>query len=152
MTKRAWYHQLWAFGVICLAALLFGGLFQPGEWYQALNRAPWSPPNIAFPIVWSALYIMIAFAGYLAAGLDDARLLATWYGQIALNAAWSWIFFGQHWVLIGLINLLLMLILVGYFIVRGLQKTPKLASLLFIPYFVWLCLASSLNAYILIHN
>ncbi len=150
--QTAWHQRAWWFIGLCFAAWLFGGLFQPGGWYQELNRAPWSPPNIAFPIVWSCLYIMIAIAGFKAARQADSALLWLWYGQLFFNAAWSWLFFGQHWVAAGLIDLCLILILVGALILRALQLKLTGLALLLVPYLLWLGLATSLNAYILLNN
>ncbi len=153
MEKRnAPSEQLWFYALICLAAFLFGGLFQPGEWYAELNRAPWTPPNLAFPIVWSILYVCIAYAGYLTAKNGDPSLFALWFIQIGLNAAWSWVFFGQHWATLSLIDITVLALVVLAFIIRSasIKAWPLVA--LMSPYLMWLLLATSLNAYIVIHN
>lgn len=137
---------------ICYGVAYLGAMFAPGEWYQNLNRAPWSPPNIAFPIVWTILYFFIAVAGWLIFTHSITRLKIMWVMQLVLNAAWSWIFFGQHWVLLGLIDLLLLVFSVGVMIFTCWQNQLKLATYLLIPYLVWLCIATSLNSYILIAN
>lgn len=137
----------------CIAALSFGGLFQPGEWYTQINRAPWTPPNIAFPIVWTALYLMIALSGWIIAKSGKPLLMALWWGQLLLNAAWSWLFFGQHWVLLALIDIALILVLVGILIRQCRANIDlKTAGTLLVPYFAWLALAFSLNAYIWLYN
>lgn len=139
----------------CLLALGIGGLFIPGEWYENLNRAPWSPPNIAFPIVWSILYILIAIAGWKIfslpkSGNTDLRVL--WLSQLVINAIWSWIFFGEHWVLIGLIDIALLIFVVATIIVIAWRRDSHSISYLMLPYLTWLTLASSLNLYILLMN
>ena len=137
----------------CVIALSFGGLFQPGEWYTQLNRAPWNPPNIAFPIVWSILYVLIALSGWIIAKANQPLLISLWWIQLALNAVWSWFFFGQQWILLALVDIVLILTIVGALIVRC-RAVPdlKTAGNLLIPYFAWLLLALSLNAYIWIYN
>jgi len=136
----------------CLAVFLFGGLFQPGDWYTSLNRAPWSPPNIAFPIVWSILYIMIAVSGWLIFATDNSQLKRLWIIQLILNAIWSWLFFGQQWLLIGLIDIVALALCVLMMVVVSWRAKLKLVSLLLIPYLIWLLLASSLNTYIVLNN
>jgi len=138
------------------AAFGFGGLFVPGEWYAGLNRAPWSPPNIAFPIVWSFLYVLIALAGWKVFCSNNQQLKTLWLAQLALNAIWSWVFFGQHWIVTGLVDIVLIVLLVGLIIV-GALKLPStndgrwIAGLM-TPYLMWLALATSLNAYIALMN
>ena len=149
--SRRWHQALWFYGLLCLLVFLFGGLFRPGDWYEALNKAPWTPPNIAFPIAWASLYVMIAVAGYWASISHDRGLIRLWYAQLGVNAAWSWVFFGQHWAWAALINLLLLLLLVIWFVFRG-AKSSRRASVFMLPYLAWLCLATSLNAYIVVNN
>lgn len=149
---KSFSTKLWFYCAICLAVFLFGGMFAPGDWYDSLNRAPWNPPNIAFPIAWTILYAMIAVAGYFTANTHDAHLLYLWFAQLFFNAIWSWVFFGQQWIFIGLINLVILTLLVAYFMFRSLRQPKKLITWLMAPYFGWLCLATSLNLYIYFHN
>ena len=109
----------WLYIGLCLSTYLFGGLFIPGEWYEQLNRAPWNPPDIAFPIAWTILYTMIAVAGIKCQQSGDKQLLTLWFIQLFFNAIWSWVFFGQHWVLLGLTNIIALLFVVGLFIYRA---------------------------------
>lgn len=146
------FRALPFFATLCLLTFLFGGLFRPGEWYTSINIAPWSPPNIAFPIAWTILYMLIALAGSLIQYKNDATLSRLWFIQLALNAAWSWLFFGQHWVLAALIDLVLIDLLVMIIIVGSWKKQIKTVALLMSPYLVWLLLATSLNTYILLNN
>jgi len=148
---REW-RSLVLFFLASYAVFAFGGLFQPGDWYQSLNKASWSPPNIAFPIVWLILYAFIAIAGWLTYINGNIRLTKLWGAQLIINGLWSWIFFGQHWVLIGLIDLLLLVILVVSLIVGAISSGLRSCAYLLIPYLLWLVLATSLNVYILIFN
>eukprot|EP01032_Pedospumella_encystans_P039032 gene39032-biopygen32561 len=54
-----------AFIVIVFAAASSGALFKPGVWYENLRKPGWTPPKWAFPVVWSILYVMIGYAGWL---------------------------------------------------------------------------------------
>ena len=107
---------------------------------------------MAFPIVWGILYLFIAIAGWLIFNQQVVKPKILWLLQIILNAAWSWVFFGQHWVGAGLINLILILTTVGLLIRLCWRQQLKLATFLLIPYQLWLVIATSLNVYILIAN
>ncbi len=145
-------QQRWFFTGLCLAVFLFGGLFQPGDWYESLQRAPWSPSNIAFPIVWAILYVLIALSGHKIASSGDVFSLKVWYLQLALNALWSWVFFGKQWAILGLIDLLFLMALVIFLIIRSAKQSNNIVAVMLSPYLIWLGLATSLNAYIVLHN
>lgn len=156
MSQRPW-KTFPVFLLLCFAALAFGGVFTPGEWYESLQRAPWSPPNIAFPIVWSILYILIAVAGWLIFEYEKQHgpnypLSTLWGVQLALNALWSWFFFGQHWVALGLIDLVALDILVSVLMIRAMKLNRTTIVCCLFPYLVWLLLATSLNGYIWLMN
>ncbi|NNC99015.1 MAG: tryptophan-rich sensory protein [Gammaproteobacteria bacterium] len=140
------------FLIACILTLGFGGLFLPGPWYESLHKAPWNPPNVVFPIVWSALYLLIAVAGWLIFTHSDLRLKQLWVLQLLLNGAWSWIFFGQHWVLVAMVDIALLNVVVATLIWRCFRSCLPAAGWLLLPYLLWIALASSLNAYILIAN
>ncbi|MBT8114311.1 MAG: tryptophan-rich sensory protein [Arenicella sp.] len=151
MATSNWRTLPW-FLVTCLMVFLFGGLFQPGDWYAELNIAPWSPPGIAFPIVWSILYIMIAVAGCLIFNSGHTILKVFWAVQLIMNAGWSWIFFGQHWVVAALIEIVALGALVLLLIIGCFRARLRLAAWLLLPYLLWLELATTLNAYIVQMN
>lgn len=138
--------------IACLATFAFGGLFIPGDWYASLNRAPWSPPNIAFPIVWFILYLFIAISGWHLFSTKHKHLQKLWCLQLGINAIWSWVFFGQHWVLLGLINILVLGLIVGLLMIKCYKNKLAFSTYLLTPYLAWLALAASLNAYILLNN
>jgi len=138
--------------IACLITFAFGGLFGPGEWYETLNKAPWSPPNIAFPIVWFILYVFIAINGWQIFSSNITRLKWLWCIQLSVNAIWSWFFFGQHWVLIGLIDIILLNTLLIALIIGCYKHKLTLSVYLLLPYLSWLLLATTLNGYIVLNN
>ena len=138
--------------ISCLITLAFGGIFTPGEWYETLNRAPWNPPNIVFPIVWAMLYLFIATSGWQIFSSQISKLKWLWWAQLSINAIWSWIFFGQHWVLIGLIDIVILNIILITLITGCFKYKLRLSALLLLPYLAWLILATTLNGYILLYN
>src|SRR6185437_7983409 len=70
-------------------------------WYAGLVKPSFNPPNWVFAPVWTTLYVLMAFAVWRILRLPEttaARRLALtlFFAQLALNAAWSWMFFGGH--------------------------------------------------------
>ncbi|MCF8371094.1 MAG: tryptophan-rich sensory protein [Bacteroidales bacterium] len=145
------------FLVINFAALGIGGLFTgagvPSEWYQTLNKAPWTPPGWVFGAAWTL--IMICFSFYMAQGWDKTSnrslFISLFVIQWILNVAWNPIFFKFHAVLFGLIVISLLTILVAWFLFEY-AKQFKAWSFFILPYFIWLLIATSLNGYILLKN
>ena len=122
------------------------------DWYTNLNQAPWTPPGIAFGIAWTA--IMICFSFYLSKLFlveNSTKLKIIFLFQFFLNVSWNYIFFNQHLVLFGLIVITLLTSLLFYYFFKLSNKTNNYKYLL-LPYMIWLCIATSLNLYILIHN
>jgi benzodiazapine receptor len=95
----------------CFLAALTGALFRPGEWYERLKKPTWRPPNRLFAPVWTALYLMIAVAGWLiwrkASFAGTSLPLAMYALQLILNAAWSPLFFGLHRPDLGFVDIVL---------------------------------------------
>jgi tryptophan-rich sensory protein len=122
------------------------------EWYINLNQAPWTPPGWVFGVAWTT--IMICFSIYLGAlfSKENNKKLITFYiVQVILNVSWNYLFFNQHLVVLALINIVLLTSIIFYFYFKLSNNVNKLKYLL-LPYMIWLCIATSLNLYILIHN
>jgi tryptophan-rich sensory protein len=134
-----------AFIVIVVAAAPSGALFKPGEWYESLRKPNWTPPKWAFPVVWSILYVMIAYAGWLVWTTVGWSLpMALWVLQIVANALWSYFFFGLRRMDLALIDVGILWLSVAFFILAAWPVVP-LASLLFVPYLAWVSAAAMLN-------
>ena len=149
---QANWQSLLLFIIGCYLVSAFGAMFSPGEWYTTLRLAPWNPPPIAFPIVWSILYLFIALAGWQIFAQAESSLKLLWLLQLLLNGIWSWIFFAQHWLNIALLDLLILDIVVLTLVCNCFKHRLKFAGLLLVPYLIWILLATSLNAYIVIMN
>lgn len=132
--------------------LLIGYFNVPGEWYAALEKPPFNPPNWVFGPVWTALYVLIGIAGWRvwqAARSSSSMLL--WWVQMALNFAWSPVFFSLNNVAAALaIIIALLAVIVAFILVTW--KRERLAAQLFIPYAAWVAFASLLNGSILVLN
>ena len=146
------YSAIAVFAALTFAAAATGGLFPPGPWYMSLAKPSWTPPNWAFPVVWTILYVMIATAGYLVwkeQGLGV--LVAVWVTQLVFNGAWSWLMFGQKNIVLALWDAGAMWIAITAFIVLA-WPVSKTAALLFVPYLVWVTTAFVLNYQIMKMN
>ena len=145
------------FLIINFAALGIGGwLMDKGpvsEWYLSLDKAPWTPPGWVFGAAWT--FIMITFAVYMAYAWSAANnltaLLVVFILQWLLNVAWNPIFFKFHLTVLGLVCIISLTIVVAYLFINYMHPM-KWKSLFVLPYLVWLLLAASLNAYIVIKN
>ena len=149
-----YYIYLFLFLIINFGSLALGTILMNNgpqtEWYINLNKAPWTPPGWVFGVTWS--FIMACFAFYLANLFNkqsSQQLKIAFTLQVILNISWNYIFFNQHLILLGLINLILLNILLCYFFFNLSRNKYKF---LLIPYMIWMCIATSLNLYILIHN
>ena len=136
---------LLVFFVLTAAAAAFGAIFQPGGWYQTLIKPGWTPPNWLFGPVWTLLYIMIAIAGWLVWREQGiSALVALWALQLLFNGAWSWIMFSQHQIGWAFADIVLLWGAIILFAVLAWPVAPA-ASLLFVPYIVWVSYAGALN-------
>jgi len=138
---------LCVFALVVAAAALFGAQFTPGPWYEALRKPPLTPPNWVFAPVWSVLYLAIAVAGWLIwrSRRHRATALALWGVQLALNAAWSFLFFGLQRQGLALLEIGVLLMFIVATAVVFFRVRP-LAGALFAPYAAWVAFASYLNA------
>lgn len=124
------------------------------SWYLELNKAPWTPPSWVFGTAWSS--IMLLFAVYMTQlsfqfEFLDKKLTVLYSLQWILNVSWNYVFFNQHLTGLGLLFIVSLWLLIGFFLVTYHKKT-KLVSLCILPYWIWLTLATSLNAYIVLNN
>lgn len=139
------YASLLVFLALVAAAAYSGMTYMPGPFYAALQKPAWTPPNEAFPIVWTVLYILIAIAGWIvwrAQGFGP--LLWLWLLQLILNATWSYFMFGEKQILSALVDIGALWLAILSFILFA-WPVRRSAALLFVPYFLWVTLAAALN-------
>ncbi len=153
MKKAALFSLFFAinFGGLAIGMWLMNNGPQ-SNWYLDLNKAPWTPPSWVFGTAWST--IMICFAIYLVSFFTknySKKKLVLYSIQVVLNVSWNYVFFNQHWITGGLIILILLTSLIFYFFFTFYKK-QKQTSYFLLPYMIWLCVATSLNLYILIYN
>jgi benzodiazapine receptor len=134
--------------LLCFAAASLGTVFMPGEWYAALKKPAWNPPGWAFGPVWSALYTMMALAAWLVwqrgGFAAQRRALSLFLIQLALNAAWTPLFFGLHWTGVAAVEIILLWVAI-FLTARAFHPVSRVASLLLWPYLAWVSFATLLN-------
>lgn len=142
-------------GGLTVGAALTGAAARPDRWYRTLRKPPFNPPDAVFAPVWTALYAMIATSGYrlLRAPSSPARTraLGAWGTQLALNAAWSPLFFRAHRPRAALLDVGLLAAATGWCIAKT-RRVDRVAAGLVVPYLGWTLFAMALNAEIVRRN
>lgn len=133
---------LLAWFAITFAAAGIGAMASVGaaEFYAQLRLPSWAPPGSVFGPVWSTLYVLMAFAAWTVwrvRGTSTApRTLALFVVQLAVNALWSWLFFGWRMGGAAFAGALLLFVLVAATTVAFWRVRP-LAGMLMLPYLAW---------------
>lgn len=128
------------------AAASTGYFFPPGEWYAALDKPFFTPPAWIFGPVWTALYLMMSVAAWLVWRRTGwrARPVGLWFAQILLNALWTPLFFGLHWLGVALIEMAALWLLV-LLTLLAFRPVSRPAAWLMAPYLAWVSFAWFLN-------
>lgn len=136
--------------VLCFVAAAIGGAasVQAGSFYMQLLRPEWAPPPGVFGPVWTVLYAMMAVAAWLVwrvGGFRAARAaLVLFLIQLAVNALWSWLFFGWHRGALAFADILLLWMLIAATVI-AFRRVRPLAAALLVPYWLWVSFAAVLN-------
>jgi tryptophan-rich sensory protein len=148
MKRNNQWLILGAFLAASFAAAVLGGLATANsvrDWYPTIATPSWTPPSWIFGPVWTTLYAMMAVAGWLVwrrAGWCGALV---WFAvQLALNATWSPVFFGMHRIGLALVNILSLWLAIAGTTIAFWRVIPA-ASVLFVPYLIWVSFATALN-------
>lgn len=139
------YFSLAIFLLISVGGgLLIGANNVPGAWYADLQKPWFNPPNWIFAPVWTVLYVLIGFAGWLVWRKRDRPALTLWFAQMGLNFIWTPVFFGANLLGPALAIALAMLAAAIAFAVRSRQVDAR-AAWCFAPYIAWVAFATLLN-------
>ena len=145
--------------LINFGGLSIGGLWtNPGtssDWYSTLNIAPWTPPGWVFAFAWTT--IGLTFSMWyswmkVSAKNHEYDLFRLFCFSVLLNVAWNPLFFGLHQLGISWFVITLLSITIFYLCDITRKEYGWKPMLLVIPYFLWLCIANSLNLYALLMN
>ena len=133
---------------VTFAAAWIGSRFQPGEWYAGLVKPVLTPPPWVFGPVWTLLYVMMGTAAWLVwrtHGLAKAIWpLGLFLGQLALNALWSYLFFGLQRPGLAFLDIVALWLGILATLLAFWRAYPP-AGLLLVPYLLWVSFATYLN-------
>ena len=136
--------------IVTFIAAVIGGAtsIQAGPFYSQLARPEWAPPSSIFGPVWTVLYALMGIAAWLVWRAADIRTtrfpIALFLVQLALNALWSWLFFGWHQGGLAFADILLLWVLIVATLV-AFWRVSRLAAALLFPYLLWVSFATALN-------
>ena len=140
-----------ALGAVIAASLLGQLATFPNlaPWYASLVKPSFNPPNWVFGPVWTALYLLMAFAAWRILRLPPSparrNALILFFVQLALNVAWSWMFFAAHSPMLGLINIVPQFFVIAATLV-AFSRLDRPAGWCLAPLAAWVGYASLLNA------
>jgi len=154
-SRRSQFLILIASIIICQLAGVVGSIFTTPAiptWYAGLNRPSLTPPNWLFAPVWTFLFLLMGISLFLVwrKSQPTARrrlALSIFAIQLVLNVLWSLVFFGLRSPLGGLIVIGLLWVAILLTIV-SFWKISKTASVLLLPYILWVSFAAILNSYL----
>jgi translocator protein len=158
MTARSFIRLLLCLA-LCVGVGFTAGIVTGPEistWYASLEKPSWTPPNWAFPVVWNILYATMGVSLWL---LWDRphdssaarKTIALFLVQLALNAAWSPVFFSMHRPVAALVIIGLLAVSIAATIAFAF-KAQRTAGWLLVPYLAWVFYATTLNAGIVALN
>jgi benzodiazapine receptor len=138
--------------IICQLAGFIGSLFTTSSiprWYANINKPSFNPPNWVFAPVWTTLYLLMGISLFLVwrTGLNEKEVkiaVAVFIFQLALNALWSFLFFGLESPFAAFIEIIFLWASIFISIILFLQIS-RIAGYLLIPYLLWVSFASILN-------
>lgn len=139
--------------IICLAVGYLSSLVTQSSidtWYPTIQKPSFNPPNWFFAPVWTLLFILMGIsAGLVWDKIDSDRELVKkglffFTIQLALNALWSYLFFGLNNILLASIEIVLLLLII-YETYLIFKKINKYASYMLIPYLMWVSFATVLT-------
>lgn len=138
----------WLLLSFAAAAIGAAASIQAAAFYQQLAQPTWAPPSSVFGPVWSLLYAMMGIAAWRVwreGGWRRQRgVLALFVLQLAVNALWSWLFFGWHRGALAFADIVLLWLLIAATTV-GFWRVRPVAGALLLPYLGWVSFASALN-------
>jgi translocator protein len=123
------------------------------SFYAQLQRPPWAPPGWVFGPVWTTLYVLMALAAWLVwrEGAGTRRALSLYVVQLAVNALWSWLFFGWHRGALAFFDAGLLALLIAATMYQ-FARHRRLAAVLLLPYLAWVSFATALTWWVWQNN
>ena len=143
---------------VCLGVQAVSGVLTASgvrDWYPTLRKPGWTPPDWVFFPVWTVLYVLMALAAWLvwhhARGPGRRTALVLFAVQLALNAAWSGLFFALRSPGAAFAEIVALWVAIAATLVSFGRVSPAAAGLL-VPYLLWVTYATALNGTIWVMN
>jgi tryptophan-rich sensory protein len=126
------------------------------DWYSTFNKPRFTPPDYVFGPVLTVLYILMGISLYLVIshGWENETVktgIVLFGAQLRVNLLWSLLFFGLHSPLAALACIVVLLTLLLTTLITFYQLS-KPAAVLLVPYLAWVCIATALNAGVVLLN
>ena len=149
--------------IICIliplvSGAIIGMLTMSGvtDWYSTLNKPWFTPPDYVFGPVWTVLYILMGISLYLVImqGWENETVktgIILFAAQLGVNLLWSLLFFGLQSPMAALACIVVLLALIVATIMT-FYRVSKPAAVLLVPYLAWVCIATALNAGVVLLN
>jgi len=142
--------------LLCLAVGGIGGAASSAAidgWYRMIAKPSWTPPDWVFGPVWTVLYIMMAVAAWLVWKTGDRvrPAMVLFFLQLALNLAWTFLFFNAQSPGLALVEIVFLWLSVAATMLAFFGRHVT-AGWLFVPYLAWVSFAGILNAAIWMMN
>ena len=120
-----------------------------GPWYYQLKHPEWKPPDAAFGAIWTLIFTFCAISAWLAwhqapTWARRTKVAGLYLYNGSLNILWSFLYFHLHrpdWAMWEWFFLWLSII----WLIQGLWRESRWASVLVVPYLIWVSAAGVLN-------
>ncbi len=157
-TNRRDWQGLACFYLAVFVVQTLGGWFTQtsvADWYPTLTKSALNPPGIVFGIMWSGLYVLQAIAAWRIWRVLNHELVTTpmifWLMQLLAGLLWTVIFFGLRDPVFALVVIVFVMLIIAYTI-HVFWRIDKPAAKLLVPSLLWVCFATYLQFYIVLHN
>lgn len=143
--KRYGVLILFACGHVLVGSMT-GWLFPPGIWVEQLIKPAFYPPALAFPVVWTMLYILMGVSLWLfwcSQGTGKRQGYFWYVTQLAVNLLFTPLMFGLQSTTLGSLDAFALLLLLSMTI-RSFHRHSRWAAYLLAPYWLWAGFASVL--------
>ncbi|MGE0594059.1 MAG: TspO/MBR family protein [Vicinamibacterales bacterium] len=150
---RSWLWLVGFIGVCQLVGIVAAlGTSTDTVWYDQLAKPDWNPPRWVFAPVWTTLYALMGIAAWRVWRTGrGAPALRLFFMQLALNFAWSFLFFGAQAIVAALIEIVVLWIAIVV-TTAAFWRLDRPAAWLMAPYLAWVSFATALNGAIVLMN
>ncbi|MEN9648369.1 MAG: hypothetical protein RLZ17_405 [Actinomycetota bacterium] len=117
------------------------------QWYRSLTKPAWQPPSIVIGLIWPYNFALLIIATWVVASRLSSTHQLVWLICLALSVvaalSWAWLFFNQHSLIASAVALVLASAFTTPLLVISFRVSLTL-GLAFVPYQLWLAVATSI--------